>query len=94
MAAGLSAHFKVTNVVNTPSGKIAQITLQPVNDPSVTSPMYTFNTPNGNLVLDCVEANQNTPPGSPTNVFLFNAAAIASMTVGSDIFIDISATLI
>jgi len=94
MAAGLSAHFKVISVVNDPSGKIAQITLQPVNDPSVTSPMYTFNTPNGNLVLDCLEANQNTPPGLPTNRFLFNAGAIASLVVGADIFMDISASLI
>jgi len=94
MAAGLSAHFKVISVVNTPSGKIAQITLQPVFDASVTSPMHAANTPIGNLVLDCVQANQNTPPGSLTNQFLFNAGAIASMTVGSDIFMDISATLI
>lgn len=94
MAAGLSAHFKVISVVNAPTGKIAQIVLQPVWDASVTSPMFTSGVPNGNLVLDCVEANQNTQVGALTNQFLFNAAAIASMVVGSDIFIDISNTLI
>lgn len=92
--AAYELHCKVTNVITAPSGKISQIVLQPVNDASVSSPAYTYTTPQGSLVIDCSEANQNTPAGAPTNFFVFNAATVALLTVGSDVYLDISSVLI